>query len=238
MSTSFPFWYVHGSCHPCSGSGQSVHTCQCARCKTCCYFVVIAFLIYELWIPFIPLCLLPWALHFLLLLLVYTSISLHSAAHGVVDAVCTFSPKFKSHIGFMPSCHKHDCCRHIPYWKMPREGYFASKQVNLLYHRVHGHILACFQWDFCKPLSDSFLSVGDPASMNVSHPLPHQHVTLLSFLLSRLSKMNIFVLFSFIIDEYICLYTLPLKVILFYKFPFPFILYFSTERFYIFPIDT
>ena len=45
MSMSF-LVYIHGSCHPCSGSGQSVHTCQCAHCKTCCYFVVIVFLIY------------------------------------------------------------------------------------------------------------------------------------------------------------------------------------------------
>lgn len=192
------------------------------------------FNLYELWILFIPLCLLPWALYFLLLLLVYTSISLHSTAHGVVDVLCTFSPKVKSHIGFMPSCHKHDCWRHIPYWKMPRESNFGSKQVNLLYHRVHGHMLACFQWDFCKPLSDYFSPMGDPTSMSVLHPLPHQHVTSLSFLLSRLSEMNIFVLFSFIIDEYVFFYTLPLKIILFYKFSFTFILYFSAERFYIF----
>lgn len=159
-------------------------------------------------------------------------------AHGVVDVLCTFSSKFKSHIGFLPSCQKHGCCRHIPYWKMPREGYFGPKQVNLLYPRVHRDMVACFQWDFCKPLSDSFSSVGDPASMSVRYPLPHQHLALLSFLFAPLSKVNIFVLFSLIIDEYICLYALPLKIILLYKFPFIFILYFSTERFYIFPIDT
>lgn len=148
-----PCWYVLDPCHFCSGFTQSVHACHCVHCKTHCYFVVIAFLIYMSYGSHLFLCttssghyifscslLCIYQIHFIQLLMVWSTFYSYSPPGRVTFSLYHVPKNMTATRNF----------RQIPHWRTPRSGYFGSKLMHLLYLRVQRQMVACSLGKFIK----------------------------------------------------------------------------------------